>query len=292
MRPAINAVVDRQNELLAQAESFVYKKIDQGPDLHAHVYYPGGEKRGVDRPVVMFFYSSSWDQGEVTQFGPQSLYFAERGAITMLIEYRVKATHDTGPLEAMADARTAIRWVRYNKEHFGVDEFKIVGAGGMAGAHAVLCAAMVKDFQDDETDVQLSCVPDAMILFSPIVDTSKRGYGNEHFENAKVAAKASPIRHMSKKLPPCIIFHGTADRMIPFHGVEKFTRKMKWRKNVCELVDFEGQDHSFYNMNVDVVAYEGTISAADRFLVDQGFLESNEEEDDGTPRLVSWLDRA
>ena len=130
MRPAINAVVDRQNELLAQAESFVYKKIDQGPDLHAHVYYPGGEKQGSDRPVVMFFYSSSWDQGEVTQFGPQSLYFAERGAITMLVEYRVKASHDTGPYEAMADARTAIRWVRYNKEHFGADEFKIIGAGG------------------------------------------------------------------------------------------------------------------------------------------------------------------
>ncbi|NOX99674.1 MAG: hypothetical protein GXP30_08105, partial [Verrucomicrobia bacterium] len=111
MRPAVNAVVDRQNELLAQAESFVYKKIDQGDDLHAHVYYPGGERKGVDRPVVMFFYSSSWDQGEVTQFGPQSLYMAERGAITMLIEYRVKSTHGTGPREAMADARTAIRWV-------------------------------------------------------------------------------------------------------------------------------------------------------------------------------------
>ena len=287
MRPAINAVVDRQNELLAQAESFIYKKIDQGPDLHAHVYYPSDEIRGTHCPVVLFFYSSSWDQGEVTQFGPQSLYFAERGAITMLVEYRVKATHDTGPFEAMADARTAIRWVRYNKDHFGVDESKIVGAGGMAGAHMVLSAAMIQDFKDDETDVQLSCVPDAMVLFSPIVDTSKKGYGIEWFESAAEARKASPLRHLRKKLPPCILFHGTADRMIPFHGVEKFARKMKWRRNVCELVDFEGQDHGFYNMNVDVVAYEATVSAADRFLVEQGFLESNEE-DDGVPRLVSW----
>jgi acetyl esterase len=287
MRPAINAVVDRQNELLAQAESFIYKKIDQGPDLHAHVYYPEGEKSGKNRPVIMFFYSSSWDQGEVTQFGPQCLYFAGRGAITMLIEYRVKSTHDTGPYEAMADARTAIRWVRYNKDHFGVDELKIIGAGGMAGAHMVLSAAMIGDFKDDETDVQLSCVPDAMILFSPIVDTSKKGYGIEKFENAKAASKASPIRYMRKKLPPCLLFHGTADRMVPFRGVEKFRRKMKWRRNVCELIEFEGQDHSFYNMNVDVVAYEATISAADRFLVEQGFLESNEE-DDGMPRLVSW----
>ena len=290
MRPAINAVVDRQNELLAQAESFVYKKIDQGPDLHAHVYYPGGEKHGTNRPVVMFFYSSGWDHGEVTQFGPQSLYFAERGAITMLIEYRVKATHGTGPHEAMADARTAIRWVRYNKDHFGADEFKIIGAGGMAGAHMVLSAAMIQDFKDDETDVQLSCVPDAMVLFSPIVDISKKGYGLEHFESAKEARKASPMRYMRKKLPPCILFHGTADRVIPFHGVVKFVRKMKWRRNVCELVEFEGQDHGFYNMNVDVVAYEATVSAADRFLVEQGFLEPNEE-DDGTPRLVSWREQ-
>lgn len=290
MRPAINAVVDRQNELLAQAESFVYKKIDDGPDLHAHVYYPGGVKQGANLPVVMFFYSSTWDQGEITQFGPHSLYFADRGAITMLIEYRVSTTHGTGPYEAMADARTAIRWVRYNKEHFGIDESKIVGAGGMAGAQLVLTAAMIKDFADDETDVQLSCVPDAMILFSPIVDISKKGYGLDRFKDAKEGIKASPMRHMQKKLPPCILFHGTADRLVPFKGVEKFVRKMKWRRNVCELVDFEGHDHSFYNMNVDVVAYEGTISAADRFLVDQGFLDSNEE-DDGTPRLLSWRER-
>ena len=290
MRPAINAVVERQNELLAQAESFIYKKIDHGPDLHAHVYYPSDEIRGTHCPVVLFFYSSSWDQGEVTQFGPQCLYFAERGAITMLVEYRVKSTHDTGPFEAMADARTAIRWVRYNKDHFGADESKIIGAGGMAGAHMVLSAAMNQDFKDDETDVQLSCVPDAMVLFSPIVDTSKKGYGFEWFESAAEARKASPMRYLRKKLPPCILFHGTADRMIPFHGVKKFVRKMKWRRNVCELVDFEGHDHGFYNMNVDVVAYEATVSAADRFLVEQGFLESNEE-DDGSPRLVSWREQ-
>jgi len=287
MRPAINAVVDRQNELLAQAESFVYKKIDQGPDLHAHVYYPEGEKRGMDRPVIMFYYSSSWDQGEVTQFGPQSMYFAERGAITMLVEYRVSSTHGTGPHEAMADARTAIRWVRYNKDHFGVDEFKIIGAGGMAGAQIILGAAMIRDFKDDETDVQLSCMPDAMILFSPIVDISRKGYGVDQFDSPKEAYKASPMRYIRKKLPPCILFHGTEDRLVPFRGVEKFVRKMKRRRNTCELVDFEGRDHSFYNMNVDVTAYESTVSAADRFLVEQGFLESNEE-DDGTPRLVSW----
>jgi len=205
----------------------------------------------------------------------------------MLIEYRVKSTHGTGPHEAMADARTAIRWVRYNKDHFGADELKIVGAGGMAGAHMVLSAAMIKDFKDDESDVQLSCEPDAMILFSPIVDTSRKGYGLEHFENAKEAGKVSPMRYIRKKLPPCILFHGTADPVVPFHGVEKFVRKLKWRRNVCELIEFEGQKHGFYNMNVDVAAYEATVSAADRFLVEQGFLEANEE-DDGTPRLVSW----
>lgn len=290
MRPAINAVVDRQNELLGQAESFVYKKIEQGPDLHAHVHYPKGEKSGENRPVVLFFYSSSWDRGEVTQFSPHCLYFADRGAITILIEYRVVSTHGTGPYEAMADARTAIRWVRYNKNHLGIDEFKIVASGAMAGAQLVLGAAMIRDFEDDESDVQLSCVPDAMVLFSPIVDISKKGYGLGYFDNAKAARKASPIRYVRRKLPPTLLFHGTADRKVPFRGVERFARKMKWRRNACELMKFEGRDHGFFNMNVDVEAYEATVSAADRFLVETGFLDSDDE-DDGTPRLLSWRAR-
>jgi acetyl esterase/lipase len=70
--------------------------------------------------------------------------------------------------------------------------------------------------------------------------------------------------------------HGKSDRITPFDEVERFRRAMRWRRNVCELVDFERQDHSFFNFNVSQKHFELTIGAADRFLVDHGMLEPEE----------------
>jgi hypothetical protein len=41
------------------------------------------------------------------QFAPHCVYFASRGMMTMAFDYRVAARHQAGPLEAIADARSA-----------------------------------------------------------------------------------------------------------------------------------------------------------------------------------------
>ncbi len=287
MKPAANSVVHRNNELLEKAQTYVYKVIEGGPDLHAHVFYPGGQVKGEDRTAMLFFFSSGWDQGQVSQFAPQCLYFAGRGAVTMAMEYRTKSTHDTTPLQAMADARTAIRWARWNKDYLGVDEFKIVTVGAAAGAHMAAAAAMIADFPDDEKDVQLSCAPDGLALFSPILDTSKKGFGGDRFPDEKSAKEANLLRHIGKSHPPMILLHGTEDRLIPFESVEKFAKLMKRKKNRCELIPFEGKGHGFFNFNVDVVSYEATVGLVDQFLVNHGFLLADED-DDGSSRLISW----
>jgi dipeptidyl aminopeptidase/acylaminoacyl peptidase len=69
-----------------------------------------------------------------------------------------------------------------------------------------------------------------------------------------------------------IIFHGKADRVIPFDSVAKFARAMRRKHNRCELVDFEKAEHSFFNYNVSQEFFELTINAADRFLVELAIL--------------------
>ena len=70
------------------------------------------------------------------------------------------------------------------------------------------------------------------------------------------------------------VFIAGADTGItPFDDVEKFRRRMRWRGNKVELVDFEKADHSFFNFNVSHRNFEMTIGAADRFLVDHGLLD-------------------
>jgi acetyl esterase/lipase len=290
--PTAGPVADRNIGLLQNAESYVYKPLDEGADLMAHVFYPEGEELPDNLPVVLCFHSSQWDTGQIGQFAPHALYFCSRSAVSILFEYRMRSSHGTGPLETMADIRTAIRWARYNHDHLGIDPAKVVALGAAAAAHGIAAAAMIDsvEFDDNAGEAQLSCSPDAMVLFSPILDVSRKGCGMGHFETPRIAKKFDPSHHIRKQLPPMVIFQGSADRVVPPLGVEKFSKRMKRKKNVCQLEMFQGKGHSFFNFNVDVVSYEAAISIADRFLVEQGFFDASED-DDGSMRLVSWREQ-
>jgi acetyl esterase/lipase len=272
------ARVDRSRELLdRRAHLAVYKEVGD-VQLQTHIFYPEGHQPGAGKACLVFFFGSKWDNGLVSQFAPQCVYFASRGAVAMAVDYRVSARHGTSPAEALADARSAFRWVRKNAEALGADASKVVGAGASGGAFLVAASAMLDGYDEPgEGEDGFSATPDAMVLYSPAVDTTPGGFGFERFANRAAAKRASLLRAVRKGLPPTLVFHGTADRVVPFTGVKRFCRKMRWKRNRCQLVPFEGQGHGFFNFNVDPRAYEATTTAADRFLVGLGFLDPSDE---------------
>ncbi len=282
--------VNRNSELLEErAERMVYKTIEE-VELEAYIFRadPAALKRGDARACILFFFGGQWDNGVVSQFATQCVYFAARGAVAIAFDYRVSSRHGTGPESSMADARSAIRWVRRNAEALGVDPEKIVAGGASAGAHIALSAAMLDGFDEPGEDPSKSAVPDALVLYSPPVDTSPKGFGFTQFADKKAAKKASPIANAKRGLPPMILFHGKSDRVVPYEGVAKFAKKLRWRRNRCELIGFDGEGHGFFNLNVSPRCYEATTVSADQFLTDLGFLAPSKEED-GAPRL-SGLD--
>ncbi|MFN0125677.1 MAG: alpha/beta hydrolase [Verrucomicrobiales bacterium] len=275
--------MDRNRALLAQANGYVYKEVG-GHELAAWVFTPPDHSAASAAPVVLFFFSSAWESGLVSQFAPHCLHFAHRGMVAITVEYRTASAHGAGPLQAMADARSAVRWVRRHATELGIDPAKVIGAGGSAGAHAILTAAMLREKEYDEPSdpSDQSCVPDALILFDPVVDVGdpRPGgkFGPNRFPSAHAARQASPLRRVRGKLPPMLLLHGTADRLLPFETTRSFVRRMRrwFRRNDCRLVPFEGCGHSFFNFNVDPRFFEATLQAADQFLVDRGFLKPPE----------------
>lgn len=268
--------MDRNRALLARGTGYVYKEV-AGHELAAWVFTPEGHQPSARRPAILFFFSSAWDSGLLSQFAPHCLHFADRGMVAATVEYRTASQHQAGPLDAMSDARSAVRWIRRHAAELGVDPEKIAGGGGSAGAHAILTAAMIRDKELDAPSdpSDQSCVPDALVLFDPVVALTPGGkFGAEKFPSAKAARQASPIHRVRKKLPPMILFHGTHDRLLPFSATRSFAKKMRrwYRRNDCRLVPFEGCGHSFFNFNVDPRFFEATINQADSFLVEKGFL--------------------
>lgn len=278
-------VLDRNYALLQQAEGYVYKTVS-GSDLGAYVFLPRNEEPPASGwPVALFFCSSTWDNGLVSQFAPHAIYLASRGMAGILIDYRVSARFPgSTPMQAAADARTAVRWTREHAVDLGIDPHKVVGCGGSAGAHAILSAALFSETDDPGEDASISCSPDLLVLFSPILDTSPKGIFSERFPDVKSAQRTSPMRGVRRKLPPMLIIHGTADRVVPYEHSVRFRKKNWWRRNVCRLMPYPSQGHGFFNFNFDVRLYELTLNDLDRFLVERGFLGANPD-DDGVPRL-------
>ena len=267
----------RDREILKDASTYVYEQRPEG-DVVAHLFLPA-KNDAAPRPVVVFFHGGFWDSPTPTQFVPHCLHFATRGAVAVAAETRTSAKHGTGPLEAMEDARDLIRWLRFNAETFNLDPSRITIGGAGGGAYLALLATMptAKDLPPVDG---FDCFPQALILFSTLINTAVKGAAMDRFPDAKTAKRLSPTRLIRRKLPPMIFFHGTSDRITPFDEVEKFRRRMRWRGNSCQIIDFERAEHSFFNFNVSHKNFELTIGAADRFLVDHGLLPPDETQAD------------
>jgi acetyl esterase/lipase len=259
----------RDREILKDAATYVYQERPQGP-VQAHVFFPE-KPSSSPAPVVVFFHGGLWDTPTPTQFVPHCLHFASRGAVAVAAETRTSSRHGTGAMEAIDDARDLIRWLRHNADTFNLDPDRVVVGGAAGGALLALLTAMPKPKQLPPVD-GLDCHPQALILFSALVNTATKCMAVSRFQDAKQAKRMSPSQWMRRKLAPMIFFHGKSDRITPYEEVERFKRRSRWRSNICELIDFEKSDHSFFNFNVSHKNFELTIAAADRFLVERGIL--------------------
>ncbi|MGJ8635044.1 MAG: alpha/beta hydrolase, partial [Luteolibacter sp.] len=255
----------RDKEILKSASSYIYTDKD-GIDLLAHVFFPElGEAKG--RPVAAMFHGGFWDTAMATQFVPHCHHFAERGVVSIAFEYRTSSRHKTGPLEAIEDARIAMAWLHENADLLGIDTTNLVLFGASGGAFLALQLAL-----NNQKENELPISPKALVLFSALVNTAPATDAGKRFPSPKTAKALSPANLLRRKLPPMIFFHGKADRTTLYEDVASFRRRMKWRRNKCEIIDFAGADHSFFNFNVSHENFEMTINAADRFLVEHDVL--------------------
>lgn len=262
----------RDREILKDAETYEYVKRPEGA-LHAHLFAPATIDPTQPAPLVVFFHGGLWDTPMPTQFVPHALHFASRGAVAVAAETRLWSKHRTGPLEAIEDARELIRCLKRNAPSLGIDPGRVVVSGAGGGALLALLTAMPKPKHLPAADDGVDCRPHGLVLFSSVLDVAKKADFSKRFPDLRTAKRMSPTKLVRRKLPPVMMFHGKADRIAPFAAAASFRRAMRWRGNVCELLDFEREDHMFFNFNVSHRYFEMTVAAADAFLVKHGLLD-------------------
>lgn len=256
-----------------------YKTIGE-TELKMHVFEPEGHLASDKSPAIVFFFGGGWSGGDPKQFFQQARYFADQGMVTMSADYRVKSRNKTTPFESVKDAKSAVRWIRQNSTELGIDASKIVASGGSAGGHVAACTGVINDAEEEGEDTAVSSVPNAMILFNPVLDTTAKGYGLSKVGEARQTA-ISPCHHVRAGIPPTLVLHGTADSTVPFENAERFVRLMKAAGNRCRLEAFDGQKHGFFNGDFfrpktkDTSIYSQTIRKSHEFLNALGYLDTN-----------------
>jgi acetyl esterase/lipase len=264
----------------------VYKEFGD-VKLHLNFFKPAGWKATDKRAAVVFFFGGGWTGGDPVQFLGHSKHFASRGMAAIAAEYRVRGRHQTTPFESVADGRSAIRWVRRRASELGIDPERIAAGGGSAGGHVALAAATLPDVVDRTTagpdrlaaspreDADTGGAPNALVLFNPVVDTTKDGSARAWQRIGPRARELSPYHHLAKKPPPSIIFHGTNDETVPIESLRRFRDAVEKLGGRCELVEYDGRGHGFFNLAKGERDYADALRRADLFFVSLGYLEAD-----------------
>jgi acetyl esterase/lipase len=178
--------------------------------------------------------------------------------------------------EIVPDINRAVRFIRHNAAHYGVDPNRLGITGGSAGGHlsltmgtqggpgdanakdpvdressAVQCVACFfppTDFlnysQPGEDAVGVGTLKDFKSAFGPRADAEE---GRQ-----KLGREISPIYFIHSNMPPMLIIHGDADKLVPIYQAQTFVKRCEEVGSKAKLVVREGKQHGWPDMGKDM----------------------------------------
>lgn len=178
--------------------------------------------------------------------------------------------------EITQDMHRAVRFIRANAAKYGVDSRRLGVTGASAGGHLALMLgtqgqlgpANAKDPVD-----QFSSAVQAVACFFPPTDFLNYGKTNESalgegllkdfkpafgdvptnaLEKIKVGRQVSPIYHVTSNLPPTLILHGDADKLVPLQQAESFMAAARKLGVPAKLVVKRGAGHGWSDWLADM----------------------------------------
>lgn len=181
-------------------------------NLQLDVYAP--RKIKTPRKVLVFVHGGNWVHGKKSIYPFFGKGMARKGVIGVVINYRLSPVTD---YEGMAtDVAEAVKWVKDNAGTFGGNPDSIYISGHSAGGQlAALVATDNSYFEklDMKNPIKGTVLIDAfgldMYHYFSLSKSEKDTMYRRVFSNDPATwKKASPAYHLSKGMPPFIIFMG------------------------------------------------------------------------------------
>jgi acetyl esterase/lipase len=222
------------------------------------------------KPAIVFFHGGGWKNGKPAQFYMQCKYLASRGMVAMSAQYRTRKYNGTTPKECVKDGKSTMRWIRTQATQYGVNPNLLAAGGGSAGGHIAAATATLDGFNEEGEDTSVSCIPNALVLFNPVINNSSEGYG---YDRVKPYWKEfSPHHNLHIGTPPTIFMVGTEDKLVKRNIAKQYKNKMEELGLRCDLIIYEGANHGFFNKKKNEEKHYQSLVDADRFLISLKYL--------------------
>lgn len=258
--------------IIEDAREYIYKKAS-GIDLKLWIYSPINKE--IKTPAILFFFGGGFRNGSPEQFTFQARYFANRGIAGIVVDYRVNSRNNVKPIECLSDAKAAIQWVRKNAKDLNIDPNKIIASGGSAGGYLAAGSYFVDKKVVGNSD-KTNEKPNAIILFNPGgMDMPEINENAFMMRFGALRKDVNLIDLIGINAPPTLILHGDEDKTVDIATVRNFTKKMNTSGHKCELKEYKNKPHGFFNFGrSNNGPFYHTLSVADNFLIENGFLDS------------------
>lgn len=215
------------------------------------IYRDGGS----NRPVVVWIHGGAWSDENLTlSYRPERLLaeLAHRGYYVACIEYRL-AQHAAYPA-AYHDCQAAVKYLRGHQKELGIDGNRIAVFGESAGAH-LACLLGTNYNKEPKAQVQavISWYAPSDLMEQAMAERNGQLHhmvedfvGGEIEEKEALIREASPVSHISGKLPPCLLMHGEVDELVDCEQSKRLYRQMKETGCDAELILVPEQGHGFF----------------------------------------------
>ena len=200
----------------------------------------------------------TYDAKPLKEAGHVTIYvhpLAARGYTIFTINHRAAPTFRYPA--ALEDAQRAVRFFRHNAASYGIAPNKIGAIGGSSGGHLVSMLAVLNGAGNSDSDdpieresASVQCVAaraapvDLMRRTDRGTVVSLLGRAAElPAEQDPLYRDASPITHVSADTPPFLLYHGTADDVVPFEQSGLMQETLAAQGVPVRLIPVEGAGH-------------------------------------------------
>jgi acetyl esterase/lipase len=208
--------------------------------------------------AVLIVHGGGWSRGSKDMLLEASSALARQGFVVLAQEYRLTGE---APFPAnIHDVKRAIRWAKTNAAELKFDPDRLCLEGHSAGAHLVLLAAGTPGDARLDPPEGMNGVSGTAAAVCAIYPPTLFHMGDARPSGAlparvlpgadaseEAAALASPIEHVTPDLPPVMLLHGDADKVVPVSASRRYEERVRAVGGKCDLHIYAGLPHGFAN---------------------------------------------